>query len=325
MEKVSIIIPVYNRKNNKKGSAYLKEAIDSALSQTYGNIEVIVVNDGSEDDGATEAVALSYGDKIRYYSKENGGVSSALNFGIQHSSGEWISWLSHDDLYTNDKIAEQMNDVEKLKASNKDYRKTMYYCRGGFIDASGKKINKKRKKILKNRSYSSYEILYKVFHYRFSIAGCGLLIPKKMFDEVGGFEEDMRFMQDWFMWTKAFAAGYGLYVNDKIMSITRIHNMQTSTICKEYKQKDREKIAKYLPEKLDGMVDSENHDLLKEYMFMCVFKGIKNGSTNIYEYLDSCGRITFSDKCRMKMLKIKGEMRNYIAKKYYKIIYGVDR
>lgn len=323
MEKVSIIIPVYNRKNNKKGSAYLKESIDSALSQTYENIEVIVVNDGSEDDGATEAVALSYGNKIRYYSKENGGVSSALNFGIQHSSGEWISWLSHDDLYTNDKIAEQMNDVENLKASNKDYRKTMYYCLGSFIVENGNATNKKTKKLPKGL-YVNCDILYKMFH-KFNIAGCGLLIPKNMFDEVGRFDEDMKFSQDTFMWTKAFVAGYGLYVNDKIMSITRIHNMQTSTMCKEYKQKDREKIAKYLLEKLDGMVDSKKHDLLKEYLFMCVFKGIRNGGANIYKYLDSCGRITFSDKCRMKMLKIKGGMRNYIANKYYKIRYGVCR
>ena len=74
---VSIIIPVYN------GANYLAEAIDSALAQTYNNVEVIVVNDGSNDNGATERVALSYGDKIKYFAKENGGVSSALKYGIE--------------------------------------------------------------------------------------------------------------------------------------------------------------------------------------------------------------------------------------------------
>ena len=90
--KVSIIIPVYN------GANYVSEAIDSALAQTYKNIEIIVVNDGSSDDGATEKIAKSYGDRIRYFAKENGGVSSALNFGIRQMTGEWFSWLSHDDL-----------------------------------------------------------------------------------------------------------------------------------------------------------------------------------------------------------------------------------
>ena len=61
---VSIVIPVYN------GSNYMAEAIDSALSQTYDNIEVIVVNDGSKDDGKSDEIARSYGDKIRYFPKE---------------------------------------------------------------------------------------------------------------------------------------------------------------------------------------------------------------------------------------------------------------
>lgn len=63
--KVSIIIPAYN------ASRYINQAIDSALSQTYKNIEIIVVNDGSKDDGATERICLSYGNKIRYYKQRN--------------------------------------------------------------------------------------------------------------------------------------------------------------------------------------------------------------------------------------------------------------
>ena len=104
---VSIVIPVYN------GSNYLREAIDSALAQTYSNIEVIVVNDGSNDDGATWKIAHSYGDKIRYFEKENGGVSTALNFGIANMRGKYFSWLSHDDLYYPNKIQVQIDALRK--------------------------------------------------------------------------------------------------------------------------------------------------------------------------------------------------------------------
>src|ERR1700722_19485155 len=116
---VSIIIPVFN------GTDYLNQAIGSALAQTYQNIEVIVVNDGSTDQGATEKIALSYGNKIFYHEKENGGVATALNFGIAKMKGEYFSWLSHDDLYTPDKIENQI--LEMLQCDDKtilysDYR-----------------------------------------------------------------------------------------------------------------------------------------------------------------------------------------------------------
>lgn len=99
---VSIVIPVYN------GSNYLAQAIDSALGQTYPNCEVLVVNDGSDDGGATAELALSYEEKIRYFEKENGGVATALNLGIRQMRGEYFAWLSHDDLYKPEKIELQV-------------------------------------------------------------------------------------------------------------------------------------------------------------------------------------------------------------------------
>ena len=108
--KVQIIIPVFNGEN------YVKDAIESALNQTYKNIEVLVVNDGSTD--ATEKICKSYGNKIQYFYKENGGVSSALNLAISQMKGEFFSWLSHDDLYYSNKIEEQINYINKKKIKN---------------------------------------------------------------------------------------------------------------------------------------------------------------------------------------------------------------
>ena len=92
----------------------MREAIDSALAQTYPDFEVIVVNDGSDDGGMTERIALSYGTRINYCYKENGGVASALNVGILMMSGDLFSWLSHDDVYYPEKVAVQVAELLKI-------------------------------------------------------------------------------------------------------------------------------------------------------------------------------------------------------------------
>ena len=105
---VSIVIPAYNASN------YLADAINSALAQTYKNIEIIVINDGSKDNGATRTKAESFGDKIRYFEKPNGGSSSALNYGIKQMKGEWFSWLSHDDFYYPSKIEKEVEFLRTI-------------------------------------------------------------------------------------------------------------------------------------------------------------------------------------------------------------------
>ncbi len=315
---VSIVIPVYN------GANYLGEAIDSALAQTYKNIEIIVVNDGSTDDGATEKVALSYGDKIRYFHKENGGVSSALNLGIREMKGEYLSWLSHDDLYTPDKVETQIKDVQKLKADNpEEYKRTMFYCGGGFINSKGEHIERKTR-TLPDGFYKGNDMLLKFFK-GYGIGGCGLLIPRVMFDEVGYFNEDMRYMQDVFMWEKAFIAGYSIFINNKVMSITRIHNMQTSTTGKAYGLKDRETVGKYLAEHLRGIKSSDGQSVLTQYMFLCM----RNNSTNIgkmiYKDLVLHKDITLAEKIKTYLIYAYGFMRKRLSSLYYKVRFGTKR
>jgi len=87
----SIVIPSYNR------SALLVEAVDSALSQTFKDFEVIVVDDGSTDD-TRQAMAV-YGDRIRYIHQENGNMAAARNRGIAAARGEYVAFLDSDDLF----------------------------------------------------------------------------------------------------------------------------------------------------------------------------------------------------------------------------------
>lgn len=88
--KISVIIPLYNKRD------YIKRAIMSVLAQDYVNLEVVVVDDGSEDDGSQVVQSLNY-DRIFYFRKENGGVSSSRNMGVENSSGTWILFLDADD------------------------------------------------------------------------------------------------------------------------------------------------------------------------------------------------------------------------------------
>jgi len=101
---ISIIIPVYNK------ASFLEETLDSALEQTYSNIELVLVNDGSTDDSLAilEAYQSKFPEKIVLINQVNGGVSKATNTGIQASTGEYIQFLDADDIMSLNKIENQM-------------------------------------------------------------------------------------------------------------------------------------------------------------------------------------------------------------------------
>jgi len=102
---ISVIIPTYNC------ASYIPDAIDSALCQTYKNIEIIVVDDGSTDN--TAAVLKKYGKKITVHSQENRGLSAARNTGFKISKGQFICFLDSDDILLPEKFSLQMEAFEK--------------------------------------------------------------------------------------------------------------------------------------------------------------------------------------------------------------------
>lgn len=182
---VSIIIPVYN------GANYLREAIDSALAQTWPHCEVLVINDGSTDGGATEAIALSYGERIRYFAKENGGVASALNMGIQHMQGEFFSWLSHDDMYEPHKISLQMAHV--LALPTVEQKNICLFTDYTVVNSTGKELYKVN--IDGNTLFK--KPLIAVFKHMLN--GCTALINKQLLLKAGLFQ-NLPTTQDYDMW-----------------------------------------------------------------------------------------------------------------------------
>ena len=218
--KVTIIIPVYN------GDDYLAEAIDCALAQDYDNTEILVVNDGSTDGGASERIALSYGDRIRYYHKENGGVSSVLNFAFQKMTGEYFSWLSHDDLYYPNKISAQVDFLNKLlkENSNIELKKTVLHTATESIDRDGKVIKTPNYSDLPEKENTLDTIIGNVYHYRLS--GCSFLLPAACIDDIGEFREDVRTVSDVEYWYRLLFSGYQFYCIHQILVKNRSHGKQ---------------------------------------------------------------------------------------------------
>ncbi len=110
-EKISVIVPVYNVE------PYLRECLDSIVNQTYHNLEIILVDDGSPDNCGK--ICDEYADKdgrIAVIHKENGGVSSARNAGLERATGAWIGWVDPDDWVEPDMFAFLIEGAEKTDA-----------------------------------------------------------------------------------------------------------------------------------------------------------------------------------------------------------------
>ncbi|MBB2961778.1 glycosyltransferase [Methylobacterium sp. R2-1] len=181
-EIVTILIPVYN------GGYFLTQAIESALAQTWPAIEVLVIDDGSDDDGHTERVCRSFGDRIRYLRRENGGVAAALNTGIAAMTGRYLTWLSHDDLYDPRKVEVQMKALAAQPGPCVIF--------GGYatMTENGTVLTE----IETNTGYRSDQPLWAILEGR--INGCTVLLERALLERHGGFDIGMPTTQDYELW-----------------------------------------------------------------------------------------------------------------------------
>ena len=179
------MISVYN------GIRYIRESLESALNQRKS--EVIVVDDGSTD-GTTEFLKeLRQDKKFKVIFKENGGPASALNAGIRVAKGDWIKWLSADDIL-------DANCVERLLEYAKD-KKTIYYTHYVIIDKDGKFIK------LFTEPERVESDLWKLFYGN----GSSSIIHKDVFKLCGLFDENLRHSEDYEFWLRATQL-YGVHL-----------------------------------------------------------------------------------------------------------------
>ncbi len=223
---VSIIIPVF------KNSYFLNDSLSSAINQTYKNIEIIVVNDGSPEKERIHKIVKKFKKKsnIRLINlRNNKGVGYALNMGIKNSNGTYISWLSHDDYLHNAKIKKQ---IFALKKSKKEI------CFSNFIQVDHFKNKIKTIKISKNLFEPKHSILF-----RDNFNFCSALLRKNIFKKVGYFDVKKKHTQDYNMMFRIFNI-YKPIILSEFLFFSRTHVKQNSKLFRE--EAVLEKEAMYL-------------------------------------------------------------------------------
>lgn len=208
----TIIVPTYNQ------AQYLSNALDSILAQTDPSWEAIVVNDGSTD--RTAAIIDSYAardSRIRAVHKENGGVASALNRGLMEARGEWIHWLSSDDMFEPEKLAINRHWIEAVPDSNFFFS---YFTL--LTDSTGKK---ERRQLWGPLPDSGHQILG-LFHRNY-VSGISICVRRAAWERVGFFNEELYYAQDYDQWLRLLSKNRGVFIPEWTV-ISRNHAAQGS-------------------------------------------------------------------------------------------------
>ena len=174
--KVSVIIPTYN------SAKYIRNALESVLSQTYSNFEIVVVNDGSTDN--TDEILRPYFDRIIYMEQKNTGPAAARNVGIQHAKGDFIAFLDADDIWLPLKLKKQM------RVFHENPNVGLVYSRNVEFDhETGKEVLVSPPKVFSGRVFD--ELLLEGF-----ILLSTVIISKPVLKDVGGFDPDLHTAED---------------------------------------------------------------------------------------------------------------------------------
>lgn len=204
---VSIIIPFYN-------CLYVAQAIESVLDQTYSHIELIVVNDGST---INKHLIDPYLPKIKYIEQVNKGVAAALNEGIKQAKGEYLVWLSSDDLIAPNKIKVQLGFMEK---------------RMSLISFTNfNVINEENKVIIHNAGnnfLNELEVL-QTFLESCPINGCTVMMSRKIIERIGYFNEELKYAQDYEYWIRV-ALLFPIHYLPETLTYYRYHQSMGSVL-----------------------------------------------------------------------------------------------
>ncbi|MEE4113452.1 MAG: glycosyltransferase, partial [Desulfobacteraceae bacterium] len=197
--RVSVIIPTHNR------SWCLPEAIDSVLSQTYENLELIVVDDGSTDD--TPALLARYGSRLRCLRQTNQGVSAARNRGLQAAKGTLIAFLDSDDIWQPEKLTRQVEFFNRQPAAKICQTEETWIRRGV-------RVNPKRR----HRKPSGW--IFEASLALCLVSPSAVMMRRELLEEMGGFDESLPACEDYDLWLRV-SLRYPIHLIDEPLVIKR--------------------------------------------------------------------------------------------------------
>lgn len=201
--RVTIVTPVYNQVE------YIEATIESVLTQTYGDVEYIIVDDGSTD--GTKDVLKRYEKLCRVIYQENSGQSAALNRGWCMSLGDILGYISADDILKPDCI-------EKSVSVFRNSDTVVSYCDYDLIDASGNYIRD-----VKAEDFSVKRLVEDLVCQ----PGPGAFFTKKAYEEVGGWREDLKHIPDYEFWLRLSKLGDFVRVPESLAEF-RVHELSGS-------------------------------------------------------------------------------------------------
>ena len=196
---ISVIIPTYNR------GWVLKEAIDSVLAQDFNDFELIVVDDGSDDN--TQDILNLYQEDIILYRQENKGVSAARNRGITMASGQYIAFLDSDDLWLAKKLSKQVAFFESNPGALICQTEETWVRRGV-------RVNPKKK----HRKFSG--MIFQKTLPLCLVSPSAVMIHHGLFEDVGLFDERFPACEDYDLWLR-ISCRYPIYLIDMPLIIKR--------------------------------------------------------------------------------------------------------
>ncbi len=191
---VSVIIPTYNR--NK----FLQEALHSVLSQSFYDFEIIVVDDGSDSDQRPKTKDR----RLKYFYRPHRGPAAARNFGVSVSSGKYIAFLDSDDIWAKKKLEKQLSFLKK----NRKFK--ICYTNEKWI-RNGKHLNQMKK----HRKFHG-DIFDKCLPLCI-ISASSILMTRKLFDRLGGFDESLPVCEDYDLWLRMSLKYPVAYLDEKLI------------------------------------------------------------------------------------------------------------